>query len=477
MRFYEFEAKRLLKKHGIPVPQSGIAQTAADAERLAGEFGGPVTLKAQVLSRALLTSRGVKAADSPAQAKQAAEQLLQLDDGGRKPKGILVEKQVPATKAYSLAVTYDGVRKLGLMAASDMAGNIEDIAESHPTHVARRHFSVLNPFSDYLAKELVADLGLTGADLTRVSGIVARLAQLFLQYDLTQADVYALAKQQDGSFVALDCQLDMEVEGRPRQKSILEELGIHPEDRRLPREPTQFEIDGAKIDAEDPRGVAGPVVEFDGNIGLVIGAGGGSLTLTDAVRKHGGRPANYAAIGGNPSVRKAQRLTKLDSVEARRHEDRRHVERGLQHARRPGGARGHQGGHRPRPRPEGDDRDLPRPRRLGGGRLQDPCEVRRRVLRPFRLDQRGGPTRGRENPGTGTLRGSGMAILLNKDFTFIVQGITGREAVNLHPGVPAVRLEDRRRRHARARAARTSTACPCTTRCGRSPRRRTSTAR
>jgi len=192
-----------------------------------------------------------------------------------------------------------------------MPGNIEDLAESHPAHVARRHFSVLNPFSDYLAKELVADVGLTGADLTRVSGLASRLAQLFLQYDLTQADIYSLAKLKDGTFVALDCQLDMEVEGRPRQKSILEELGIHPEDRRLPREPTQFEIDGAKIDAEDPRGVAGPVVEFDGNIGLVIGAGGGSLTLTDAVRKHGGRPANYAAIGGNPSVRKAQRLTKL----------------------------------------------------------------------------------------------------------------------------------------------------------------------
>jgi len=53
------------------------------------------------------------------------------------------------------------------------------------------------------------------------------------------------------------------------------------------------------------------VVEFDGNIGLVIGAGGGSLTLTDAVRKAGGRPANYAAIGGNPSVGKAVELTKL----------------------------------------------------------------------------------------------------------------------------------------------------------------------
>jgi succinyl-CoA synthetase beta subunit/citryl-CoA synthetase large subunit len=57
--------------------------------------------------------------------------------------------------------------------------------------------------------------------------------------------------------------------------------------------------------------VAGNVVEFDGNLGLVIGAGGGSLTLFDAVRRHGGRPANYCEIGGNPSVKKTCELTKL----------------------------------------------------------------------------------------------------------------------------------------------------------------------
>ena len=50
----------------------------------------------------------------------------------------------------------------------------------------------------------------------------------------------------------------------------------------------------------DHRGVAGNVTEFDGNLGLVIGAGGGSLTLFDAVRAHGGKPANYCEIGGNP---------------------------------------------------------------------------------------------------------------------------------------------------------------------------------
>jgi succinyl-CoA synthetase beta subunit len=310
MRFYEFEAKRLLAKHGIPVPKSGVAQTAAEAEKIAAELGGAVVLKSQVLSGAT-TAKAVRSARDAAEAKRVAAELLQLDDGGRKPKGVLVEQQQKVSTRYALAVTYDGTAKLPVMAASSVAGNIDQIADEHPDKVVRRHFSALLPFSDYQAKELVAYLGLKGQDLTRLTPIVSRLAQLFLRYDLTQADVYALGRLEDGSFVALDCHADMEVEGRPRQKAILEELGISPDDRRLVREPTPFEIEAAKIDSEDPRGVAGPVVEFDGNIGLVIGAGGGSLTLTDAVRRHGGRPANYAALGGNPSVKKAQRLTKL----------------------------------------------------------------------------------------------------------------------------------------------------------------------
>jgi succinyl-CoA synthetase beta subunit/citryl-CoA synthetase large subunit len=103
----------------------------------------------------------------------------------------------------------------------------------------------------------------------------------------------------------------MENEARPRQKKLLAELGVGDEETREAREPTEFEIAGEAVDAMDHRGVAGNVTEFDGDLGLVIGAGGGSLTLFDAVRKYGGRPANYCEIGGNPSVRKAKGLAKL----------------------------------------------------------------------------------------------------------------------------------------------------------------------
>jgi succinyl-CoA synthetase beta subunit/citryl-CoA synthetase large subunit len=140
---------------------------------------------------------------------------------------------------------------------------------------------------------------------------VARLAKLFVQNDMTLAEINPLGRLADGSFVALDAHMEMENEARGRHRELLGELGVDEHETRQAREPTEFELAGEQVDATDHRGVAGNVTEFDGNLGLVIGAGGGSLTLFDAVRAHGGRPANYCEIGGNPSVAKACGLAKL----------------------------------------------------------------------------------------------------------------------------------------------------------------------
>ena len=97
--------------------------------------------------------------------------------------------------------------------------------------------------------------------------------------------------------------MDMENEARPRQKALLRKSSASTPKRRGKRASRRRSRSRARqVDAADHRGVAGNVVGFDGNLGLVIGAGGGSLTLFDAVRSHGGRPANYCEIGGNPSV-------------------------------------------------------------------------------------------------------------------------------------------------------------------------------
>jgi succinyl-CoA synthetase beta subunit/citryl-CoA synthetase large subunit len=225
---------------------------------------------------------------------------------------VLVDSRVAVKQEYYAGVTWDGTRKRPVLIFSDMGGiDIEEVAETHPDHVGRAHFSTLRPFSDFEAKQVIASVGVTGRALTRLTPILSRLARLFRERDMTLAEINPLAELDDGTFVAVDAHMDMENEARPRQQALLRELGVGDDETRQAREPTPFELAGEAVDAQDHRGVAGNVTEFDGDLGLVIGAGGGSLTLFDAVRAHGGRPANYCEIGGNPSVAKACGLAKL----------------------------------------------------------------------------------------------------------------------------------------------------------------------
>ncbi|HEX8854575.1 MAG TPA: ATP-grasp domain-containing protein [Thermoleophilaceae bacterium] len=312
MRFFEYESRQILEREGIPVAKGGFAKTPEEAERIARDIGEPVVIKSQVLTGGRMKAGGVKFADTPDEAREHAEHILGLEINGHTPRGVLVGHKAPIAKEFYAGVIYDGTRKLPTFVFSDMGGiDIEEVAEQHPGHIGRGHFSTILPHMDFRAKDVVASVGITGSELNRLTPILSKLARLFVEYDMTLAEINPLAQLEDGSFVAVDAHMDMENEARGRHKQLLVDLGVGEEETREAREPTPFEIEGEKIDSVDHRGVAGNVTEFDGNLGLVIGAGGGSLTLFDAVRNYGGKPANYCEIGGNPSVSKACNLTKL----------------------------------------------------------------------------------------------------------------------------------------------------------------------
>src|SRR5438067_7653679 len=312
MRFYEYESKEIVRRAGIPTSKGGFATTADEARRRAQEVGGPVVIKSQVLTGGRMKAGGVKFASDTDEAARLAADVLELEINGHMPRGVLVDGRVEVEHEYYAGVVWDGLRKQPVMLFSDMGGiDIEEVAQTHPDHVGRGHFSNLLPFSDFQAKQVIASVGVTGSPLNRLTPILTKLARLFVERDMTLAEVNPLARLADGTFVAVDAHMEMENEARPRQKKLLQDLGVGDEETREAREPTPFEIAGEEVDAQDHRGVAGNVTEFDGNLGLFIGAGGGSLTLFDAVRKYGGRPANYCEIGGNPSVRKATGLAKL----------------------------------------------------------------------------------------------------------------------------------------------------------------------
>ncbi len=312
MRFYEFESRQIVERAGVPVTKYGFVGSAEEAKRVAAEIGGPTVIKSQVLTGGRMKAGGVKFADSPEEAEAHARDILALEINGHVPRGVLVDSRAEIKQEYYAGVIYDGVRKLPTFVFSDMGGiDIEEVAETNPERIGRGHFSTVLPHMDFRAKDVVAQIGITGRELTRLTPILSALARLFVRYGMTLAEINPLAQLADGSFVAVDAHMDMENEARPRQRELLAELGIGDEETREARDPTPFEIEGERIDSVDHRGVAGNVTEFDGDLGLVIGAGGGSLTLFDAVQTHGGRPANYCEIGGNPSVSKACNLTKL----------------------------------------------------------------------------------------------------------------------------------------------------------------------
>src|ERR671935_3158905 len=279
MRFFEHESRRIAERAGIPVTGYGFCQNADEARAAAEEIGGPVVIKSQVLTGGRMKAGGVRFADTPDEAAEHAAAILELEINGQMPVGVLVDPKAEVAHEYYAGVVWDGTAKRPLMLFSDMGGiDIEEVAEEHPDHVGRGHLSNLLPVSDFQAKQVIAATGVTGSELNRATPILARLARLMRNCDMTLAEVNPLARTNDGAFVALDAHMEMENEAKPRQRALLDELGIVPEDSREPYEPSAFERNVTAIDAADHRGVIqGKDHGFHGNLGLVIGAGGGSL--------------------------------------------------------------------------------------------------------------------------------------------------------------------------------------------------------
>src|ERR1044072_7670958 len=146
MRFYEYEARKIVELAGIPVTKYGFCKTAEEARKVAEEVGGPPVIKSQVLSGGRMKAGGVKFADTAEQAAEHAEAILKLEINGHMPRGVLVDPKAEVKQEYYAGVVWDGTATRPLMLFSDMGGiDIEEVAETHPDHVGRAHLSNLLP--------------------------------------------------------------------------------------------------------------------------------------------------------------------------------------------------------------------------------------------------------------------------------------------------------------------------------------------
>ena len=306
MRLLEFEAKNVLRQYEIPVP-AGELVTSADSFAI----DAPSVLKAQIPIGGRDKAGGIHVVETTEEAKAKALELLFATVHGFKVEKLLLEEKVDIAQEFYLGLIYDTVEKKPVAIFSSEGGiDIEEMAAGQPGKVRREHFSVRTGFLPFQARAILSEVGISGRVLLELGRIFSQLGSLFLECDATIAEINPLAMTSSGELVAVDCHLAIDDDALFRQNALTRDLGVA---RRSDGEgtTTDFERRAAQIDMLDHRGVAGRVVEFGGTLGLIIGGGGGSLTAFDAIQAHGGKPANYCEIGGNPSVRKVKELAKL----------------------------------------------------------------------------------------------------------------------------------------------------------------------
>src|SRR3954469_16424377 len=133
MDLYEYQGKQLFSKFGIPVSEGRVATTPEDARRAAEELGGPVVVKAQVLTGGRGKAGGVKLADNPDDAEQKAKDIIGLDIRGHIVRTLWIEQASDIAKEYYLSITFDRGAKRPLFMFTTQGGvEIEEVAESNP---------------------------------------------------------------------------------------------------------------------------------------------------------------------------------------------------------------------------------------------------------------------------------------------------------------------------------------------------------
>ena len=153
MDLYEHQGKELFKRFGIPVSEGRVASSPDEARAAAEELGGPVVVKAQVLTGGRGKAGGIQLADTPADAAAHAEAILGMDIRGHVVRRLWIEKASDIAKEYYLSVTFDRGEKKPLFMFTTQGGvDIEQVADESPDALVRLHVDPMEGFQPWVAR-------------------------------------------------------------------------------------------------------------------------------------------------------------------------------------------------------------------------------------------------------------------------------------------------------------------------------------
>ena len=294
MDLYEYQARDLFEKHGVPVLRGIVAENPEQASQAAAELGtSVVAVKAQVKIGGRGKAGGVKIAKSPEEAAQHAEKILGMDIKGHTVRKVMIAEGADIAEEYYFSILLDRSERRYLVMCSREGGmDIETLAKERPEALAKVPVDPIEGIDEAVADTILTEAGFPAEEHAAIVPAIVKLWETYRDEDATLVEVNPLIKTKDGKVLAIDAKMTVDDNASFRQ----------PDHAAL--------VDRATTDPLELRAkeLGLNYVKLDGNVG-VIGNGAGLVMSTLDVTAYAGeefpgspRPANFLDIGGGASA-------------------------------------------------------------------------------------------------------------------------------------------------------------------------------
>jgi succinyl-CoA synthetase beta subunit len=304
MNIHEYQAKELLAKFGVAVPQGGIAYTAGEAVEVARRLDGGVwVVKAQIHAGGRGKAGGVRLVRSEDEVAAAAKALIgkklvthQTGPEGREVKRVYVETGCDIARELYLALSIDrAAGRITLIASSEGGVEIEELAARAPDKILREAIDPAAGLSPFYARRIAFVLGLTGPQVRAMVEFISALYRAFTELDAALVEINPLVVTAGGELLALDAKLGFDDNALFRHPDV---EALRDEDEEDP-----IELEAGKH--------ALNYVKLDGNIGCMVNGAGLAMATMDIIKLYGGNPANFLDVGGGATRERVMVAFKL----------------------------------------------------------------------------------------------------------------------------------------------------------------------
>ncbi len=313
MNIHEYQAKELLKRQGVPVPDGFVAWTPDEAVAAARKLPGPVyVVKAQIHAGGRGAGRfvgdpngkgGVRLARSIDGVRAAADAMLghtlvtrQTGPAGRSVHRVYVEAGSDIDREFYLSLLVDrGSGRVTLVASTEGGMEIEEVAAQHPEKIMRTTVDPAAGMSSYLARRLAYALGFSGNQIGAFNRFLPALYRAFIELDCSIVEINPLVVTKAGEVIALDAKVSFDDNA----------LFRHPELEKLQDESEEDpkELEAAKYNLN--------YVALDGNIGCLVNGAGLAMATMDIIKLYGAAPANFLDVGGGATKERVTAAFKI----------------------------------------------------------------------------------------------------------------------------------------------------------------------